>query len=445
MSRLSELSAIASRFAKMDTLLETSGRVSFITSTQARIEGLSHVLHVGDLVTIGKARQTLGEVIRLDPEGALAALHQANPVIQIGESATFYGRVRISPCPGWRGRVVNALGEAIDGKELLPYGAVAFSPDTSPPPSMLRNRVGKRIRTGVRAIDLFTPVCEGQRIGIFSGSGVGKSTLLGMLMTSLDFDITVVSLVGERSREVREFLEDTIAERMDRTVAVVATSDESPMMRRLAPKTATSIAEYFRDQGLSVCLVVDSIARLAQAERDIAISNGEMPIARGYPPSVMGALAKLLERAGPGLKQGGAITAFYTVLVDGDDHNDPVADHIRGTLDGHIVLSRSIAETGRYPAIDLLKSISRLASSLWTPEQYTLIRALREMISAFEDSHDLRMVGAYSKGANPLLDQAMTLVPQVYSYLTQTAADGMNLDPFQEIARRLSQTSTAGA
>jgi flagellum-specific ATP synthase len=211
------------------------------------------------------------------------------------------------------------------------------------------------------------------------------------------------------------------------------------MMRRLAPKTATSIAEYFRDQGRSVCLVVDSIARLAQAERDIAISNGELPIARGYPPSVIGAIAKLLERAGPGTENSGTITAFYTVLVDGDDHNDPIADHIRGTLDGHIVLSRSIAETGRYPAVDILKSISRLAPSLWTQEQQALIRALKELIYSYEDSHDLRMIGAYTKGSNATLDQAIEFVPSVYQYLSQTAAADLTIDPFHEIAQMLTK------
>lgn len=439
MSALTQLAELAEDFTSAKTLLETRGRVSLLTSTQARIEGLSHCLRVGDLVVLGETDPTLGEIIRLDPQDATVALHHASPALRIGDEATYAGRIGISPSREWLGRVINALGEPMDEKPAPRPGEMAYSPDAGPPSSMLRARVGRRIRTGVRAIDLFTPVCEGQRVGIFSGSGVGKSTLLGMLMTSVDFDVVVVALVGERSREVREFLEDIISTRMDRTIAVVSTSDESAMMRRLAPKTATSIAEYFRDEGLSVCLVVDSIARLAQAERDIAISNGELPIARGYPPSVMGAIAKLLERSGPGTDKGGSITAFYTVLVDGDDHNDPVADHIRGTLDGHIVLSRSIAETGRYPAIDVLKSISRLASALWSPEQQALIRILKELIASYEDSHDLRMIGAYAKGNNPTLDQAVTLVPPVYQYLTQTAADDVNLDPFNEIAQMLSQ------
>ena len=225
---------------------------------------------------------------------------------------------------------------------------------------MRRQRIRKPMKTGIRAIDLFTPLCAGQRIGIFAGSGVGKSTLLSMLARAAGFDTTVLALVGERGREVREFLEDALGRETERAVAVVATGDESPMMRRLAPKSAMCIAEYLRDRGENVLLIVDSVTRYAHAARDVALAAGEPPVARGYPPSVFSDLPKLLERAGPGEEGAGSITGVFAVLVDGDDHNDPVADSIRGTLDGHIVLDRAIAEQGRYPAVNVLTSVSRL-------------------------------------------------------------------------------------
>ena len=234
---------------------------------------------------------------------------------------------------------------------------------------MRRQRVRTPVKTGVRVIDLFTPLCAGQRIGIFAGSGVGKSTLLGMLARSQGFDTVVVALVGERGREVREFLEDALGRDRARAVTVVSTGDESPMMRRLAPKTAMAIAEYFRDRGENVLLIVDSVTRFAHAARDVGLAAGEPPVARGYTPSVFSDLPKLLERAGPGEEGRGSITGIFSVLVDGDDHNDPVADSIRGTLDGHIVLDRAIADQGRYPAVNVLASISRLAPLAWTPEQ----------------------------------------------------------------------------
>ncbi len=263
---------------------------------------------------------------------------------------------------------------------------------------MRRARVDRGLRTGVNVIDIFTPLCFGQRIGIFAGSGVGKSTLLAMMTRAGDFDTVVLALTGERGREVREMLEETMAGHLNKTVTVVATGDESPMMRRLAPNTATAIAEYFRDLGQNVLLIVDSVTRFAHAAREVAIAAEEPPVSRGYPPSVFSQLPRLLERAGPGITEaGGSITGIYSVLVDGDDHNDPVSDTIRGTLDGHIVLDRAIAAQGRFPAVDIPASVSRLAKHNWTPEQRKLAGQLRSMVARFEETRDLRAIGAYQK------------------------------------------------
>ncbi len=258
-----------------------------------------------------------------------------------------------------------------------------------------------------------------------------------MLASSHGFETVVIALVGERGREVREFVEEALGANRERAITVVATGDESPMMRRMAPKTAMSIAEHFRDAGEQVLLIVDSVTRYAHAARDVALAAGEPAVARGYAPSVFSDLPKLLERAGPGFEGGGSITGIFSVLVDGDDHNDPVADAIRGTLDGHIVLDRKIAAQGRYPAIDVIMSLSRLAQNVWTPEQQTLVSKLREMIARFEDTRDLRQMGAYKHGSDAELDQAVLLVPRIYEALVQSPATPLSEDAFRDLANAL--------
>jgi flagellum-specific ATP synthase len=306
-----------------------------------------------------------------------------------------------------------------------------------PPPALQRSRVNAPIRTGVRVIDLFTPLCAGQRIGVFAGSGVGKSSLLAMLARAPDFDTAIVALVGERGREVREFLDETLGESRRSAIAIVSTGDESPMMRRLAPKTAMTIAEYFRDRGEKVLLIVDSATRFAHASRDIALAAGEPAVARGYAPSVFSDLPRLLERAGPGIEGAGSITGVFSVLVDGDDHNDPVADAIRGTLDGHIVLDRAIADQGRYPAVNILASVSRLAHFCWTPEQAKLVSRLRALAARFEETRELRLMGGYTAGADPVLDQAIKSAPRLYEAMSQSLSAGPCQDPFIELAAAL--------
>ncbi|WP_334150121.1 flagellar protein export ATPase FliI [Hyphomicrobium sp.] len=428
--------------ASLVPLTRIGGTVTQVTPAYVQVSGLSRHLKLGDSIAFGMSRTPpLGEVVRIDEAGATIKPFDASLKIGPGEIAWLHGNQSLHPDVSWKGRVLNALGAAIDGQGSLREGARAYAFDAEPPSALNRQRVRAPLKSGVRVMDLFTPLCAGQRIGIFAGSGVGKSTLLSMLARSRGFDTVVLALVGERGREVREFLEDALAQNRSRAITVVSTGDESPMMRRMAPKTALAIAEFFRDQGDSVLLIVDSVTRFAHATREVALAAGEAPVARGYTPSVFSELPKLLERAGPGAEGTGSITGVFSVLVDGDDHNDPIADSIRGTLDGHIVLDRKIADQGRYPAVNVLTSVSRLANTVWTPEQRKLVMMLRAMIAHFEDTRDLRLMGGYQKGADAELDKAIDIVPRLYDVMKQTLTDPPSTDPFQDVARAL----TAGA
>ncbi|PTW60185.1 flagellum-specific ATP synthase [Breoghania corrubedonensis] len=415
------------------------GRINQVAPNFYRVVGLSSFVCLGDTVVLEtKDKPQHGEIIRLDEEEAIVKPFDRQTAVGIGTRIYRVGGLTIHPDASWKGRVVNALGQPVDDRGPIPPGTRAVPLDRDPPPPLKRARVTTPVRTGVRVVDLFTPLCIGQRVGIFAGSGVGKSTLLAMFARSGDFDTVVVGLVGERSREVREFIEDALGEAIGKSVVVVSTGDESPMMRRLAPKTAMTIAEHFRDRGDSVLLIIDSATRFAHASRDVAMAAGEPPVARGYTPSVFSELPRLLERAGPGVNGGGAITGVFSVLVDGDDHNDPVADSIRGILDGHIVLSRSIADAGRYPAVDVLASISRLAQHAWTADQRELVMRLKGLIARYEDTRDLRLMGGYQPGNDPQLDYACQIVPRIYEALRQGGRDKIASDPFDALARALS-------
>ncbi|WP_417669147.1 flagellar protein export ATPase FliI [Roseibium sp.] len=439
MNALDRVALLISAAEKEVGPVRVGGRVTHVSPEAVRVTGLSSAVCLGDLVLLeGRKSQRKGEIILLDEADVLVKPFERTSDIGIGARAYRMGGLAIHPDCSWRGRVVNALGQPIDTNGALPGGPAAWLLDQDPPNPMGRARVASPVRTGVRVIDLFTPLCVGQRLGVFAGSGVGKSTLLGMLAGFGEFDTVVVGLVGERGREVREFIDDVLGSALKRSVVVAATGDESAMMRRLAPKTAMSVAEYFRAQGQSVLLIVDSATRFAHAARDVAMAAGEPPVARGYTPSVFSDLAKLLERAGPGEDGTGTITAIVSVLVDGDDHNDPVADTLRGQLDGHIILDRTIAEAGRFPPVDVLKSTSRLADKAWTREQRELILRLRGLISQFEETRDLRLLGGYQTGANPALDKACDLVPKIYEALRQLPDEREETDPFSELAAALS-------
>jgi flagellum-specific ATP synthase len=419
-------------------LVRVAGPVREVTASAARVAGVSAFVRLGDRMGFSAdGRTQVGEVVRIDAAGATVKPFESRIEAGIGSLAHRIGPAQLRPDPRWKGRVIDALGRPVDGLGPLAEGPASAPLDADPPAAMTRARVKTPLPTGVRAIDLFTPLCAGQRIGIFAGSGVGKSTLLAMLAGAQGFDSVVVALVGERGREVREFLEGPIAAARDRAVIVVSTGDESPMMRRQAPKVALAVAESFRDRGESVLLIVDSVTRYAHAARDVALAAGEPAVARGYPPSVFSDLPRLLERAGPGAEGTGTITGIFSVLVDGDDHNDPVADSIRGTLDGHVVLDRAIAEQGRYPAIELLGSISRLAGEVWTGDQRELVRKLKSMMARFEETRDLRLMGGYRAGSDPDLDQAVSLVPRIYEALSQEPGQPPSRDAFLELAQSL--------
>jgi flagellum-specific ATP synthase len=430
---LAGLEALARRFADKNDLVRCGGRLSEIASTHLKVRGLSATTRLGHILRIGEA---MAEVVKIEARDVVAAPFDRDLQVGIGEAAFDTGPFRILPDASWRGRVVDALGRAIDGGAPLLSGPETAS-STATPSALSRQRVDQALKTGVRVIDIFTPLCFGQRMGVFAGSGVGKSTLLAMLAGAEAFDTVVVGLIGERGREVREFLEDTIGGAMAKTVAVVATSDESAMMRRRAPDTAMRVAEHFRDRGDRVLLILDSITRFAHALREVATGSGEPPVARGYPASVFTELPKLLERAGPGAEGSGSVTAIISVLIDGDDHNDPVADCVRGILDGHVVLDRALAEQGRYPPVNPLASISRLAPKAWTPEERVLVTRLKSMIARFEDTRDIRLLGAYQPGADPELDQSVRQVPQIYEALVQSPGDEKSPEPFAALAKHL--------
>lgn len=438
MNGLDRLAAAVEAGLEESPPLRVGGMVREVAPTHFDVSGLSHVLRLGERVGVECAGgMRLGEVVRIDGTSAVVKPYDGNMQVGLGERAFRVGPLKLYPGSSWKGRVINALGQPLDGQGALPRGPQAMPLDRDPPAAMGRGRVEKPLRTGVRAVDIFTPLCQGQRMGIFAGSGVGKSTLLSMLAGCTGFDTVVVALVGERGREVREFLEGPLAPNRGRAVVVVSTSDESPMMRRMAPQAALAVAEHFRDAGESVLLIVDSVTRYAHAARDVALAAGEPAVARGYAPSVFSTLPKLLERAGPGEEGKGSITGVFSVLVDGDDHNDPVADAIRGTLDGHIVLDRAIADQGRFPAINVLRSVSRLSGLVWSKSESELVRRLRAMIARFEDTRDLRLMGGYQPGSDVELDQAIAAVPRIYDALRQGPGSPPSKDPFADLAAAL--------
>jgi flagellum-specific ATP synthase len=335
---------------------------------------------------------------------------------------------------GLLGRIVDGLGNPIDGKGRLDYD-YEKTIRRRPPDALKRQRVLETFTTGIRSIDCFTPIGRGQRMGLFAGSGVGKSTLLGMMARSSEADVTVIALIGERGREVREFVERTLREEdLSHTVLVVSTSDEPAMVRLRAAYMATSIAENFRDQGASVLFLMDSVTRFAMAQREIGLSVGEPPANRGYPPSVFSLLPRLLERTGN--SENGSITAFYTVLVEGDDMNEPIADSVRGILDGHVVLSRAIATSNIYPSIDVLESISRLNTEICSAEELSLTAAARELLALYRENEDLINIGAYVKQSNPRLDTAIEKRPALIEFLKQGVYEiSQRGESFRNLAR----------
>ena len=347
--------------------------------------------------------------------GCKAEVARVDPVVYPGEQ--------------WLGRVINAMGEPIDGKGPLVGGNAPYRLRNSPPPAHTRQRVAGKLDLGVRALNTFLTCCRGQRMGIFAGSGVGKSVLLSMLARYTASDISVIGLIGERGREVQEFIEDDLGtEGLAKSVVVVATSDESPLMRRQAAYLTLTAAEYFRDRNRDVLCLIDSVTRFATAQREIGLSAGEPPASKGYTPTVFAELPRLLERAGPGAAGQGTITGLFTVLVEGDDHNEPVADAVRAILDGHIVLERQIAERGRYPAVNVLRSVSRTMPDCNAPGETALVDRARALLARYEDMAEMIRLGAYRRGTDAEVDEAIQYYPALEAFLGQRKDEPTTLD-----------------
>ena len=384
---------------------------------------------VGDICQIyngDSGGQVLAEVVGFKNDHMLLMPYSDMSGISAGSFVRSTGRrLSLRMGPFLKGRVVNALGQPMDGKGPFPDGVpfcVEGGPHVNP---MARPPIRERMEFGVKAIDSMLTIGKGQRIGIFAGSGVGKSTLMGMIAKHVKADINVIALVGERGREVLEFMEKDLGEEgMARSVLVVATSDQPAMLRKRCPSVATGIAEYFRDQGLDVLLMMDSLTRFAMAQREIGLAVGEPPVARGYTPSIYSELPKLLERSGNFRR--GSITGVYTVLVEGDDTNEPIADTVRGILDGHIVLSRRLANSSHFPAIDVNASISRLMNDIVSPEHRTMAARIRDVLSVYEQNSDLVSIGAYKAGTNPRLDYALGKIDGINQFLTQGVSEAFS-------------------
>lgn len=399
------------------------GRVCAVTGLLVEAEGPASLLAIGDRCRlVGRDGTGIHAEVAgfrdgrslLMPYGTLAGIAPGCRAEVGGDDDAVW------PDRQWLGRVIGPLGEPIDGAGPLRAGPRRYPLRAAPPPAHDRQRMGGKLDLGVRAINAFLTCCHGQRLGVFAGSGVGKSSLLSMLARYTEADVIVIGLIGERGREAREFVEDSLgADGLARSVVVVATSDQAPPLRRHAAYTTMAVAECFRDQGLRVLCLMDSVTRFAMAQREIGLAAGEPPTTKGYTPSVFAELPRLLERAGPGAAGQGSITGLFTVLVDGDDHNEPIADAVRSILDGHVVLDRHIAERGRYPAIDVLKSVSRALPGCNTPDENALIGRARRLLSVWEEMAELIRLGAYRAGTDPEVDEAIRLRPALEAFLSQ--------------------------
>ena len=425
------LSDLASEIEKLPDYL-VIGRVTSVLGMMVEIGGIERALSIGDRLHLrGKRGDKVPcEVVGFRDERAMAMPFSTLDGIGIGSEAEI-GDLDplVYPDENWLGRVVNAMGEPMDGGPSLKEGPRGYEIRGAPPPAHKRERLGGKVDVGIRAINTFVTMCHGQRMGVFSGSGVGKSILMAMIARFTSSEINVIGLVGERGREVREFIEDYLGEDgLSRSIIVASTSDESPLMRRQAAYMTLAIAEFFRDSGKNVMCMMDSVTRFAMAQREIGLASGEPPASKGYTPMVFSELPKLLERAGPGLQGTGTITGLFTVLVEGDDLNEPISDSVRGILDGHIVLSRTIADRGRYPAIDILKSVSRMMPDCNSPKENEIVGKARGLMASYEQMADMIRLGAYRRGSDPLLDEAIKHYPEIENFLAQEKNERVNIE-----------------
>ncbi len=420
---MDQLKAIAERISAL-RVARHFGRVQAIRAGLISLQGLNRCASVGDRVMIRMPdRRIGGEIVGLTPRAAEVLAEGNHEGLSIGAEAELLFSPEIAPCDAWIGRIIDPLGAPLDDRPL-PRGAVPRPFRCEAPPAVQRKRLGERLPTGMAVFDTLLPLVAGQRLGLFAGSGVGKSTLLSKLARGVRADVVVIAMIGERGRELREFVENTLGPQgMARSVIVAATSDRSPLIRRRCAWAAMAVAEYFRDQGKHVLLLADSITRFAEAHREIALAAGEPPSFRGFPPSVSNMVMALAERAGPGIEGSGDITAIFSVLVAASDMEEPIADILRGTLDGHVVLDRSIAERGRFPAVDVVKSVSRSLPDAALPEENRMIARARAALGAYAESELMIRAGLYSRGADPKLDEAVSLYPQLDDFVTLGSKD----------------------
>jgi flagellum-specific ATP synthase len=407
------------------------GRVARIEAGTVRVTGLEMHLRLGDRVDLGKLG---GEVIALAPESAVVMTDGAADGLAIGQRVTVSGSPGIAPHDGWIGRIVDPYGQPLDGRPLL-QGPVMRPVRTEAPMAAGRKRLGARLSTGVAVFDTMLPLVRGQRIGLFAGSGVGKSSLLAKFARGVEADVVVIGLIGERGRELREFTERVLGpEGMARSVIVTATSDQSALARRRCAWTAMAVAEHFRDQGAHVLFLADSVTRFAEAHREVALAGGEPAALRGYPPSLGQAIMALAERAGTGPETVGDITAIFSVLVAGSDMEEPVADILRGVLDGHVVMDRRIAERGRFPAIDLLRSVSRSLPDAASEDENRLLVEVRKLLGAWDRAELMIQAGLYVKGTDAVIDRAMQIWPALDAFIGEDAPPGGTEASFARLA-----------
>lgn len=410
------------------------GQVTQIGAQSVHITGLSAIIRLGDLITIhgDDGTKLRGEIIALQNETSIAMMHGSPLGLSVGTKAYITKDRLPHPSDDWIGRVLNHAGQSIDGQAPL-SGQFPAPLRAKPPAAILRKPLGPRLETGVAAIDTFLPLCQGQRVGLFAGSGVGKSTLLGALAKGSNADINIIALIGERGREVRSFVEKTLGpEGMKKSIIFVATSDELSALKLRTALLAMATAEYFRDQGKQVLFLFDSITRYAEAHRDVALTAGEVPSLRAYPPSTFGALSALCERAGPGVDSMGDITGVFSVLVAGSNMEEPIADMVRGILDGHIILDREIAERGRYPAINLARSVSRALPDAATEAENVDLLQARKYITQYEDSRTLIQAGLYVNGTDASLDKAINIYAALDSFIGELGPPNIKMS-FQKL------------
>lgn len=421
------------------------GRIETVEPEVLTVTGLGRYARLGDILKVTRVDGTVlhGEVVQMQRDRLTMMPDDRTEGVSLGDRVVLRGPLRIAPDDGWIGRVIDPHGQPLDGRPILP-GRDARGLRGDPPPPAERRGLGARLDTGTTVLNTLLPIVEGQRIGLFAGSGVGKSRLMGHLAARMQADVAVIALVGERGRELREFTDKVLGpEGMRRAVVVAATSDRSALVRRRCAWTAMAVAEHFRDQGKHVLFLADSITRFAEAHREVAVAGGELPALRGYPPSTAHQIMQLCERAGPGAGEAGTITAVLSVLVAGSDMEEPVADILRGVLDGHVVMDRQIAERGRYPAIDLLRSVSRSLPEAANGEENRLIAEARHLLSAHARSEMMIQAGLYVAGSDPVLDHAIRAWPDLDGFLADLEENGIS-NSFNRLQLILRRSAVSG-